>query len=579
MKTSISKYIELFFFNITPFKIGFVLTCILLWPLFFAPYFTHHDDVQVIRLHQIDKCFKDFQIPCRWVPDLGGLYGYPIFNYYAPLPYYFGELVYMLSNNLIFSSKVMFGVSFVLSYIFMYLFAREFWGKLGGSLSAIFYTFVPYHALDFYVRGAMGEMWGLAFLPLVFYALTRLLKYPNIKYLILSSVSTAFLITSHNLSTMMFMPVILFWILIFSIKKGSKKFLLYSFLSLLLGVMLAGFYLFPMFFEKNLVHVETTTYGYFSFTEHFKGLRKLFLDTSWGWGASVREVPGGERDGISFQIGWVHLFCWVLVLVLFIRKQMRGEDTGILIKFSTAVILLSIFLIHPKSDPVWKFIEPMKYFQFPWRFLMLIAFFISFISGSIFTASSLDKIRKAAWIILIILVVGINFFHFRPEKFIYTTDEKLLSGENWDRQIKRSIFDYLPIYAKEPPAELADKRYEILTGDGQVTDYRQGSNWFLFKIDIERHTIIRLSQYYFPDWRIFVNGKQALFEYKNNSLGLMTLILGKGNYSVEGKLYDTPVRSISNVVTVGAFILTIILMLTQIKGFRKWFSYYLKAVN
>ncbi|MDO8658737.1 MAG: hypothetical protein Q7K55_08400, partial [Candidatus Levybacteria bacterium] len=77
-----------FFFEKKEFFIGLILTLSLFWPLFAAPYFTHHDDVQVIRLYEMDKCFKDQQIPCRWVPDLGGVYGYPLFNYYAPLPYY-----------------------------------------------------------------------------------------------------------------------------------------------------------------------------------------------------------------------------------------------------------------------------------------------------------------------------------------------------------------------------------------------------------------------------------------------------------------------------------------------------------
>ena len=69
----------------TEFIIGLILTASLLWPLAAAPYFTHHDDVQIIRLYEINKCIIDHQIPCRWVPDLGGLYGYPIFNYYAPI--------------------------------------------------------------------------------------------------------------------------------------------------------------------------------------------------------------------------------------------------------------------------------------------------------------------------------------------------------------------------------------------------------------------------------------------------------------------------------------------------------------
>ena len=143
------------------FTIGLILTLSLFWPLFWAPFFSHHDDVQIIRLYEMDKCIKDGQIPCRWVPDLGGLYGYPIFNYYAPLPYYVGEIFYLMTGSLIFSVKMMFVLPFVGSYIFMFLLARKFWGKLGGSLSAIFYSFAPYHALDFYARGAMGEMWAL----------------------------------------------------------------------------------------------------------------------------------------------------------------------------------------------------------------------------------------------------------------------------------------------------------------------------------------------------------------------------------------------------------------------------------
>src|SRR3990172_1951592 len=154
------------YFNLhKEFIIGLLITLSLLWPLFAGSYFTHHDDVQVIRIYEMGKCFKDFQIPCRWVPDLGGLYGYPIFNYYAPLPYYFGELVYLLTGRLLFAVKAMFTLSFVAAYIFMYLLASKFFGKMGGSVSAIFYSFAPYHALDFYIRGAMGEMWALALFP------------------------------------------------------------------------------------------------------------------------------------------------------------------------------------------------------------------------------------------------------------------------------------------------------------------------------------------------------------------------------------------------------------------------------
>lgn len=566
-----------FLLNQSYFVVGLLLSVSLLWPLFAAPYFTHHDDVQVIRLYEMDKCIKDHQIPCRWVPDLGGLYGYPIFNYYTPLPYYFGELTFLVTNSLLISVKVMFVVSFIGAYIFMYLLASKFWGKIGGALSGIFYSFAPYHALDFYIRGAMGEMWALMFFPAIFWALVKLEEKTNIFHLSLLAIFFFALTVSHNLSTMIFLPVVLLWIVLVFIKKRNSRFLWFCFGSMVLGVMLSASYLLPATFEKNLVHLESMVGGYFSYTEHFKGFRKLFLERFWRYGSSIREVPGGEKDGLSYQIGWVHLFGWFLAVVSAKVLWRRNRWLAAVIIFFSFVSIFSVFMINPRSQFIWSAIDPLKYLQFPWRFLILIIFFISFMSGSLFLLKLKNK--NLIWTILICLVVVLNFSYFKPEKFIQTDDKKLLSGQDWDRQIKRSIFDYLPIYAKEPPAELANTRYQILTGDSQVFDFKEGTNWISFKTKTNSHTIIRLSQYYFPDWKVYVDDKESKIEYQNNSLGLMTIILGKGDHTVYARLYDTPIRSVANLISLLGFAITAILFLVSFSRVRLWLSYYRKRID
>ena len=60
--------------------------------LFGQGYFNMHDDLQMMRQLQMEKCFIDGQIPCRWVPDMGYGFGFPLFNFYPPLPYMVGEL-------------------------------------------------------------------------------------------------------------------------------------------------------------------------------------------------------------------------------------------------------------------------------------------------------------------------------------------------------------------------------------------------------------------------------------------------------------------------------------------------------
>ncbi len=562
--------------KIWPFLLGLALSISLLWPLFAAPTFTRHDDVEIIRLYEMDRCFKDHQIPCRWVPDLGGMYGYPLFNYYAPLPYYFGEFIYFITHSLIISSKVMFIFSFLGSYIFMYLLARKFWGNLGGSLSAIFYSFAPYHALDFYVRGAMGEMWGLMLFPAVFWAVVKISEEQKISNLLLLAISLAALFTSHNISAMVFLPFYLIWNLVLFLKNRSKKFLFFGAGSFTLGVLLSAFYLFPATLEKDLVHLETTVEGYFSYTEHFEGLKRLIVDRSWGYGSSVREVPGGERDLLSYQIGWIHLLGLILALVSAKIFWSKNKQLSWIIIFCSVSVAFLIFMIHPRSVFVWGLIEPLKYLQFPWRLLQPLIFFISLIAGSILVWV---RRKKEVMLLLILLVVVFNFSYFKPEKFIQTSDEKLLTGSEWERQIMRSIFDFLPIYAKEPPAKLAKGRYEILTGNSKVYDFKEGTNWLNFKTETQTHTIIRLSKYYFPDWKILVDGKEIKFDYQNNSLGLMTILLGTGNHFVEARLYDTPIRSISNTITAVAMFLTLVIFTLHFAQVRKWVGYYRKRIN
>lgn len=556
------------------FLLGLTLTLSLLWPMLAAPYFSHHDDVQVIRLHQMNKCLKDNQYPCRWVPDLGGLYGYPIFNYYAPLSYYYGEVFYALSGDFLVAAKAMFATALIGSFLFMFLLCNDIWGnKNSALLGSVFYVFAPYHAVLLYVRGAMGELWALMFFPLILWTLLKLFQTRSVLYSLQLAVAISLLILSHNLSAMVFLPIVCVYALCLLKYEWNLKTLKLLILSGTLSLLLSSFYLIPALVEKKLVSVETTTYGYFSYTEHFKGLRKLILDHSWGWGASVREIPGGERDGMSFQIGWLHLIA-LAIAIFGLRKIKVVDKRFYLIIFSIATIVVALFLIHPKSIYVWKLIPPLKYLQFPWRLLGIIIFFISLCAGSIFVW--IGKSRQVMLLlVLVVLVVVFNFSYFRPEKFYYLNQDQILSGQNWDKQIKRSIFDYLPKSAKAPPAELAQSRYEIIYGNADIKNLKEGSDWMSLDINSTTLTILRLSIYYFPDWQVKIDHKKIGINPKND-LGLITFSVDPGEHHIDARLYDTPIRSASNLLSVFGFLSLLFLSLSQFPYTRRWLNYYLE---
>ncbi len=536
--------------NKFPFFSGLVVSLFLLWPMLAAPYFSHHDDMQATRLYEMHQCFKDFQFPCRWVPDLGGEYGYPLYNYYAPLAYYYGEIWYLITGNLILSAKIMFSTAFIGGYIFMYLLGRRLWGEWGGSLSGIFFSYAPYHASLLYVRGAMGELWGIMFFPLILWGALKLKEKSNLRFSVLLALTIAGLATAHNLSTMLFLPIFVLFVLIIGFKQ--KKFLCLALISLILGLSLSAFYILPAKLESDLVHVDSTYSGYFYFTEHFKGLRKLILDRSWGWGASVLEV-NGALDGMSFQIGWIHLLGWILSLFAGLKLWKDHRSHSLIIVFASTVVIGSMFMINVRSQDIWKALDWMKYIQFPWRFLGIIIFGISMMVGSIFLVIA-NKYIFPIWAILTFCVTVYNVGFFYPERFSLITDQALRSGKVWDSQIKRSIFDYLPIYAKAPPAELATIRYEVLSGDADIKNYREGSNWISFDASAKIRSVVRLSQYYFPDWVITIDKKNTDIDYKND-LGLMTINLDPGDHLVEAKLHDSGIRRFGNYTSlIGALV-------------------------
>src|SRR3990167_9408338 len=93
--------------------------------LYGTGYFNMHDDLQMMRQLEMEKCFWDLQIPCRWVPDMGYGFGFPLFNFYPPLPYLVGEILRIFGLTFVSTAKYLFVLAVVLSGMSMYVLAAE----------------------------------------------------------------------------------------------------------------------------------------------------------------------------------------------------------------------------------------------------------------------------------------------------------------------------------------------------------------------------------------------------------------------------------------------------------------------
>lgn len=545
MKKLMSKYWPLIIIVVLSFSVS--------WPLLKSGYFSHQDDLQVIRIFEMRRCFADIQIPCRWVPDMGWGNGFPLFNYYGVLPYYLGAIISFFIGY-IGASKMLFFIALSFGSLGIYLLVKSLWGKLAGITSAVLYLFAPYKALDVYVRGALSESIALTIIPFVFYFAYKLIISSDKKInSVLFTLSLFLFLITHNIMTIIFLPVLFGWLIYWLAFSKWKSIGLVT-ASVLFGVGLSAFFIVPAFFEKNLVQTEALTRFELDFRANFVKVRQLFIDRTWGYGTSI---PGPE-GGMSFQIGWPHwLLVVVSVFILFVSKVKR--NTKVLAALIIGTFVLSIFMTHNKSTFLWLQISLLEYFQFPWRFLSLSIFTASILGGFVISAV------KAKWqvyvgVAIILLAVILNWSYFKPKEFYSINDAQKLSGEPWDLQRRGALLDYLPTTALEPREAAQDKPFAV-SGEAEITKFINRSNRWEFSAEVKNSAEIEVPVYYFPNWKVKVDGKVYPFSH-NNLLGRISVSLNPGNYKVEGYFENTPLRRVANTITAISII--------GLVGFVKW---------
>ena len=537
--------------KIYPFIIIFIICIPASWYLFGRGYFNMHDDLQVMRVYEMERCFSDGQIPCRWSPDMAYGYGQAMFNYYSAFPYYLGQFVRMVTGlSILATVKTLFFISLVGSAFGMYILAKEFWGKMGGILASALYIYTPYHALDIFVRGALSESFSLAILPFLWFYLYTLVKNPSVKSALLTSISLFFLLTTHNISSMIYAPFTLIWTTFWIIYLKNWKSIKYVFISGILGVGLSRFFLIPAIFEQSLINVQYLTSEYSDFHAHFVSLKQLFVERKWGYGPSIF----GPYDDLSFQVGWPHWFLGFLVIGLSIYWWVKKRNKEAILSISLiSLFLLTTFLAHQRSLFLWESLPLIKFVQFPWRFLGLSMFFLSFALGA------MGNVRFTLKTLFVYLILGItivlNISYFKPFNFSRKVkDEDKLMGEAWELQQKAAILDYLPKTADIAPPASAFDTPKVISGEGVIENFTNDSNRFSFDADIFSLSEVVVPVMYFPNWIVIVDN-QKVTSGINGAHGVISLELPVGKHIVRGRFTNTLVRTVANSVSVLSLII------------------------
>jgi hypothetical protein len=516
-------------------------------PFFMSGFFSFHDDTQVPRVYLMWNSLSDGMFPVRWVTDLGYGYGYPIFNFYAPFPYYVGAIFNFVLQDSLLATKAMFVIALIGSGISMYFLAQKFFGKLPAITAAVVYMYFPYHAVNTYVRGNISELYSYVFIPLFFLAWFGLYyaqkKSEYYLYGIVISVSYALIVISHNLSAYMtaFFALLLFIPSVILVKH-KKSFLTYLIAGGVLACLLSAFYWIPVITEMKYTDVNSQLGGGSNVFDHFICINQ-FWNSPWGYTGSVP----GCIDGMTFRLGKGNILVGIVSLVIAFYYVFFRKRKEIFIVLSAIVgIFISLFMMTEYSTLVWKVIPGIEYLQFPWRFLNYFALFLAFIVGSaVYYSGKLHKyFLYAFFTCTVLLTIFINGKLFLPQE-IFPRDTSFYTNREYiGYEVTKKSDEYLPAgflvldNSSQIPSSIVSQTEQISV---KVTEEK--SHFFSAEITAENEVRALINISYFPAWRVFINGEEQ--EVKKEIRGF-SVVIPQGNSQVDIKYIQTTPQKLGN---------------------------------
>ncbi len=401
---------------------------------FSSSMFTFHDSTQPARIQQFVSELKHLHIPPRIAPDFNFGLGFPVFNFYAPFPYWLTGLINLIGFDVVSSLRISFLLTLLVGFFGGYLFLINFFDFYPALLGGVFYITSLYFPLDIFVRGNLAEVWFLTLIPLAFHFVYKNSQKLNRKIFFLTTLVLSFALTSHNIYSLIFIPIIFVFIILQKNKKDNLIALLFSFF-------LSAYFWLPAVAELNLTwtkHVATLT----NFRDHFLCINQLW-DSPWGYGGSTQ---GCLSDGLSFKIGKLQVIFFALGLLMFFYKTIikKGKINRISLFFLISSLSF-LFLTIYQSQSIWESLAPViSIVQFPWRFIGLsllgIVFFVSY-----FFQNIKIPIKSLLLSLIILTVIFINSKYFKGQEINKIDfEKKYLSQEYIEKKAAYAIAEYLP---------------------------------------------------------------------------------------------------------------------------------------
>lgn len=517
-------------------------------------YFTNHDGAgHIIRLQEFDIALKDGDIPPRLSKNLMYGYGYYFFNFNYPLVYYLGELAHVLGANFVTSINIVTVVTFILSGVLMFLWQKKHWGNLGGLVAGLFYMYAPYRFLNIYVRGSTAEHIAFVMLPLLFMfteGIAEGKRRQQTAFSILGGLSYGLLMLSHNITAFIFTIILGLFMLFHLFLFRKLSVFLHFVLVGIVGLGVSAYFWVPSLLEKGDVRLDQTIGK--DYPNHFVYLPQ-FWNSPWGFGSSV----AGPNDGLSFQIGKLHLIFLTFGVVALFYLWKKQKVKAAHVAFYLGIFALGVFFMLSSSKPLWDHLPLLPFVQFPWRFLSWTVFATSVVAGAstYVITRQLKRVHRFLPLLgVFFIVAGLLFVN----KNYWKVNQRVQINLPGDTPIAGSTTwadEQFPIWFEPKPTQVPPAHVEFAAGQGNVDIGTWKTSDHLYKIQAKTEVKVVENTAYYPGWQVKADDAWVNFDFKDPSFpGRLVYTLVPGDYTLESKFTETPLRLSMDILSVASLL-------------------------
>ncbi|MEN3335043.1 MAG: hypothetical protein V7641_4408 [Blastocatellia bacterium] len=223
----------------------------------YVPILTHDLTNHFFYMDQFQAGMRSGVLYPRWFANANNSYGIAVMNFYPPGFYYTTTLVNTFFDNWHTTLFVLMALMMTGAGLAMYFLARAFFSRTASVGAALVYMLLPYHLIDLYWRGALPEIFGFIFMPLIFYFAYKAGSEGALRHYAGLGLCYGLHLVTHFPVGLMFSYALAFYAVVWALRAKDWRIVARIAIGMSIGLAISAIYWLPAALEMKLVYEYT----------------------------------------------------------------------------------------------------------------------------------------------------------------------------------------------------------------------------------------------------------------------------------------------------------------------------------